>query len=293
MCRPFCNLLFSIAAIVTFAGCDTGTTSTPQPPASSKIKILVSPYPLADMVRQVGGDRVEVQWLFEAGQRPEEVEVTPDLRQRANRSALFFTSGPSDSWASQELNNDARANRLIEPGRTPAGRQADTNAYLWLDPQVMRELTDTAKNHLTAIDPAHNADYASAAAAYRESIDKIDQQYRHTLAPFKSRRLLAISPCWAALCKRFNLTLLTPVTATEEKLTPADFRELARTAKENNLKTILIDAATSVAVRQQIEEKTTLTAIPLDPLGTSAPDARNTWERIMQYNLEQLQKALQ
>ena len=73
------------------------------------------------------------------------------------------------------------------------------------------------------------------------------------------------------MCKRFNLTLLTPVTATEEKLTPADFRELARTAKENNLKTILIDAATSVAVRQQIEEKTTLTAIPLDPLGTSAP----------------------
>ena len=58
----------------------------------------------------------------------------------------------------------------------------------------MRELTDTAKNHLTAIDPAHNADYASAAAAYRESIDKIDQQYRHTLAPFQGRRLASHLP---------------------------------------------------------------------------------------------------
>ena len=137
--RHFCSFLFSIAATATFAGCDTGTTSTPQPPASSKIKVLVSPYPLADLVRQIGGDRVEVQWLFEAGQRPEEVEVTPDLRQRATAQPSSSPAAPripgppkSSQRRPREPPHRARPHPRRPPGRhqrlplaRPAGRCAN------------------------------------------------------------------------------------------------------------------------------------------------------------------------
>jgi len=56
---------------------------------------------------------------------------------------------------------------------------------------------------------------------------------------------------------------------------------------------VFVDASTPVAVRQQIEERTGLRAVTLDALGTSAADGRNTWAKVMRYNLEQLKRGLE
>ncbi len=282
-------------------GCDSRSGSAPSSPtAGRKIAALASIYPMAEMVIRIGGAHVDVQWLAESAQRPEEVEsLGGDLKQRANKAEMVITSGPWDAWAIAELSPEARLARVIEPGRTQAGRAADARSYLWLDPAVMREMVDAARARLTVVDPDHDAIYRQGAKAYQDEVDAVDQEFRDGLAGLKGKPVLAVRPVWGAMCSRYGLELRTPVTkerplvvVTDERLEAQDFKVLARAAKAAGATAIFIDAATPAAVRQQIEERTGVRAITLDALGTSAADGRNTWAKVMRYNLAQLKKGL-
>ncbi len=287
-------LVPSLLSVVlgVFMGCDNGPAAGNKP-AAAKISVLVTAYPMVEMVNRIGGEHVEVEWVAESGQRPEEIESTAELRRRANKSSLVVTSGAWDSWAFADLTPDARLTRNVEPERTAAGQKSESKVYLWLDPAVMREMIEPVRMRLVAIDPTHESEYIAKAAAYRQEVEAIDQEIRQMLNQLPARQVLAIRPGWGALCRHYGLSLLTPVNATEATLSPGDFRELARVAKEKGIKTIFVDNSTSTAMRQQIEEKTGLKTVELDAMGSSAADGRNTWGKLMRFDAEELRKGLQ
>jgi zinc transport system substrate-binding protein len=235
---------------------------------------------------------VDVQWLSEGGQRPEAIETSNELTVRANNAQLLITSGPWDDWAVRALSIDARRNRVVEPGHTADAARANPRAYLWLDPAVVREMAETTKVDLTLISPRHDSEFRRNAEAFIDEVQSVDAAYRAGLEGLRGRKVLAVRPVWGALCARYGLTLLTPVTAREEELSAADFKELARVAKAEGLRTIFIDVSTPAGVRQRIEEQTGLKAVTLDAMGTSAADGRNTWSSILRYDLEQLKAGL-
>jgi zinc transport system substrate-binding protein len=283
--------LFALAAIGL--GCDSRSSSGTSPTPPRRVAVLASVYPMAEMLQRIGGPQVDVQWLAESGQRPEEIEPDAELKQRANKAELVVTSGPWDAWAVVELSSEVRVARLVEPGSMAAARGADSKSYLWLNPAVVREMAEAARLRLTVADSAHDAAYRQNAQAYQAEVDAVDRELRDGLAPFAGKTVLSVRPVWGALCARYGLTLIAPVEKNEEALTAEDFKELARAAKKVGTTAVFIDVTTSIGVRQQIEAKTGLRAVTLDALGTSASDGRSTWARIMRYDLAQLQKGLQ
>jgi zinc transport system substrate-binding protein len=312
MRSPRLHTILSILSLAMLAGCDSGASSPTNPVRSQKISVLVTAYPLTDLLQRVGGKFVDVQWLIEAGQRPEEIEGNAELRQRANRATFIVTSGPWDLWAGSEITNETRMARLVQPEFMPAARpkpgSADdpyaAEAYLWLDPAVTRDMVEAVRARLTLIDPTLEDEFRDNAKACRSEVDAVDQELSHGLAQFAGREFLVVRPVWGALANRYGLTQVVPIwprsgpddpirEPTEERLRAEDLKEIARLARAKNLKTLFIDASTSAAIRQRIEEKTGLKTIGLDPLGTSAPDGRNTWAKLMRFNLEQLQKGLE
>jgi ABC-type Zn uptake system ZnuABC Zn-binding protein ZnuA len=282
-------------------GCDSRSGNAPSQAGERKVAVLASVYPMAEMASRIGGAHVDVQWLAEDGQRPEEIADTArDLKQRANRAQVVITCGPWDGWAITELSPEVREARVAEPGRMEAARRADARSYLWLDPAVVRELVDATKSRLTIADSIHDAEYRKGAQEYLDEVHAVDREFRDALVNLKGKSVIAVRPVWGAMCARYGLELRTPVVAeegqpmmTDERLTTADFREIARVAKSIGAGAVFVDVSTPVAVRQQIEEKTGLRAVTLDALGTSAADGRNTWAKAMRYNLGQLKRGLE
>lgn len=274
------------------AGCDSGSSTQTGAGTPAKINVLATIYPLADMARRVGGERVDVQWLAEAGQRPEDVEPTAELRQRVSRAALVVTGGPWDAWTGAELSREARASRLVEPERMPAAAGADARAYLWLDPAVMREMAEAVRLRLTLIDPAHEAEYRRNADAYVAEVDAVARELDRDLSRGVGHRIVVARPVWGAFCARYRVTPLMPAAdgAAEERLTAEDLKEIVRVAKEHGKRAIYVDAAAPAAVRQRVEEKTGLTAVTLDAVGRNAVEG-NAWARLMRSNAGQLRKA--
>lgn len=281
--------------------CDSRSGNAPSPAVERKVAVLASDYPMAEMASRIGGAHVDVQWLAEDGQRPEEIAITArDLKQRANGVQVVITSGPWDGWAVAELSPEVRETRVAEPGRMEAARRADARSYLWLDPAVVREMVDAIRSRLTIADANHDAEYRKGAQEYLDEVNAVDREFRDALVGLKGKSVIAVRPVWGAMCARYGLDFHTPVVAeedrppiTDERLKPEDFKEIARVAKSVGATTILVDVSSPAAVRQQIEEKTGLRAVTLDALGTSAADGRNTWAKVMRYNLGQLKRGLE
>lgn len=272
-------------------GSDSGKSGGSGGDAAPKITIVASVQCVAEMAQRVAGGWAEVTWLVESGRRPEQVEGDAETRQRAGRAAAVLTAGPWDTWARTSLSMDARAQHLIEPGRMPSGRDADPNAYLWLDPAVMREMVEQLRVRLSILDPKRDAVLRGGAAAYTAEVDAVDGEWASALAPFKGRKVLLVRSVWGPMLARYGLEAVVPVNALEERLTAADFKErIVPAARAAGVKVIYVDEATPRGVRQQIEDRTGLTVLTLDAVGTSAGAGRNTWAKVMRYNLEQVRK---
>jgi ABC-type Zn uptake system ZnuABC Zn-binding protein ZnuA len=292
MCRaPVCLILLATGLMAT--GChrddpnagSAASSTTPQPTHP----IFATVYPLADVVRQVGGDRVTVQWLCENGLDPRDLHPTDDQVRQATHADLVVTSGFDDAWAGQMLNADRRDAQLLDPAATPAGkRYPHGHGALWLDVHLVGQLTDKLRERLTLLDGLHAEDYRRTATAYAKVLADLEAHFRSTLAPLRGRAFLALRPTWGPMVEPFGLTELAPLDTDPQRLTDDDVRALKRLATEKKTDLLAVDVSLLPGVQRELQLRTGLRLMPLDLLGTSAPDGRSTYLRIMEYNLAQL-----
>lgn len=263
---------------------------------SVKIHVLSTVYPLADVVRQVAGkqfEKVEIESFCENGTDPRDLRLSAQQKRNAGRADLVLTSGFLESWAGEAMDSRQQALRLLQPDSTPTGRLLpDSHGALWLNPQIVKEMADTVRERLTVLDSKHEPQYREGRDAFLREVDALDNEFRERLAPFKGRQFLSLRPTWSALAERYDLEEIAPIDTDPHRLTDDEVRKLKKTAEEEGIKVLVIDAALLPAVQRELQQRTGLRLLPLDLLGSSAPDGRSTWIRIMRYNLEQLEKGL-
>jgi zinc transport system substrate-binding protein len=296
--KPFVLLPLLICmscAIAVPAGCDRSTNQTPSAPA--KLRVLATVYPLADIARRVAGEHADVQWLVESGQSLDALSST-GVMDLAAQSRVVLSSGTSEDWSPKGMSLDARSVRMVQPETMVAARQLyggvppDPNAHLWLDPGTVLDCVESLRQRLAAADPVHEPDYSKNAAGVRKIVEALDAELAAGTKRLRSRRVLIVRPTWGAFCRRYGLEQVAPVQSREERLSDDDYHALSTAAKESGFSCIFVDVTTPAPVRQQIAERLKLRVLTLDVLGTSAPEGRSTYDKIMRYNLEQLTEGL-
>ena len=286
---PACIVL--ACAVLYVSGCDRSSPQAPQEP--SKLHVIATVYPLADIVRRVAGQTVELEWFCENGQDPRDLKLSEEQKQHARSSDLIVTSGFPDRWAGEMLDSRQQALRLMRPETSPTGRtMPDAHGALWLDPSIAREMADIVRERLTVFNAKQEPELRAAFDAFAREIDALDAEFRTRLAPLKGRKFLSLRPMWAPLAARYGLDEISPIDKEPRNLTVEDVRKLKDTAREEGIDVLVIDAALLPGVQRELQLRTGLRLLPLDPLGSSAPDGRCTWIRIMRSNLEKLEKGL-
>lgn len=287
-------LLLLSAGGFAITSCNRPTSEST--PDTVKFRIVSTVYPLADVVRQVAGkqlDRVEVDSLCENGVDPRDLRLSDQQKMNAGRADLVLTSGFPEPWAGETMDSRQQALRLLQPDSTPTGRLLpDSHGALWLNPQIVKEMADIVRERLTLLDSKHEDQYRDGRNAFLRQVDALDVEFRERLAPFKGRQFLSLRPTWSALAERYDLEEVAPIDTDPHRMTDEEVQKLKQTAEEDGINVLVIDAALLPGVQRELQMRTGLRLLPLDLLGSSAPDGRSTWIRIMRYNLDQLEKGL-
>jgi ABC-type Zn uptake system ZnuABC Zn-binding protein ZnuA len=264
-------------------GCERPSGTAKDPAPMSAVGTI---YPLADVIRAVGGKRTDVAWLIETGQSL--VSPPGDYVRKLDLADLIVARGADEQWALKGVDDPYRARRYVRLDLLPAAR--GVQGYVWLDPQVIRELVAVIRERLVNENSEYEEFFKSNESAFLKELDALVTQHQGILSNAPRRPALSLTGDFAPLAKAFQLELIPVLPTSGSALTDDAIRQARKIAAEKGITTLFVPSDRLPAVQRDIAARTGLRVLTLDPLGSSARAGRNTYLQILRYNLEQLEQ---
>ncbi|WP_182870403.1 metal ABC transporter solute-binding protein, Zn/Mn family [Rhodopirellula sp. JC639] len=201
--------LLLVAALLL--GCNSGnptsSTSTGTASTGKKLRVVVTVGMVGDLVRNVGGDRIEVTQICGAGVDPHLYMPTrDDVQDIMESEAVFYCGLMLEGKMADTLEKVGRTkpvfavtdainrSRLMsaESGQTGEGGQSHGDPHVWNDVSMWSECVDLIRDELTRLAPEHADLFAANAAAYRAELEKLHAYGIRAIAtiPEESRLLI-------------------------------------------------------------------------------------------------------
>ena len=282
--------------------------------AGPQLNVVVTTQDLADIVRNVGGGRVNVTCLCKNGQDPHFVEVKPSYLVTLKKADAFIETGLSleIGWAPALLRS--AGNPKILPGRSnfleasagikvldkPAGKvdrsrgdaHPDGNPHYTLSPVNVKQAARTVASFLKRIDPAGAAVYDQNYSAYWKAIDSADKRWKAALKPYAGSRIVTYHSTWSYFANHFGIKVCGCVEP-KPGVSPSakQLSELAQVMKENNVKAVVYEPWYPAQLPASLAKRTGASALML-PIQPQSVPAASSYIKMMDYNVNSLVKAL-
>ncbi len=191
---------------------------------ATKLKVVTTVAPHADLVREIAGDRVQLVQMIPDGTDSHTFEPRPSDARYLQEADLIILNGLHLETPTQRL---ADANKkpdtpyLILGDSTispqdyifdfsfPASK-GDPNPHLWLNLAYARNFAQLITNQLVQMDP-NNADYFQANfATLAGRMDQLDQAIFAAVQtlPQNNRKLLTYHDSWAYFGQRYGMDVI-------------------------------------------------------------------------------------
>ncbi|MCI0652235.1 MAG: zinc ABC transporter substrate-binding protein [Planctomycetes bacterium] len=157
---------------------------------------------LADVIRQVGGERLAVTALLGPGTDPHLYVATSGDRERLLSSQVVFFCGHHLEGKMGDVLRalEQRVPTLavcekIDPTyfRHPPEFEGAVDPHLWFDVRLWMRCTEIARDYLSELDPAGGKGYEANAAGYLAELAKLDEYVRARIAEIPERRRVLIT----------------------------------------------------------------------------------------------------
>lgn len=294
--------LLMVAALLLAACGGTGGNG-PGAGDEGKIKAVTTYSIIYDLVRHVGGDRVEVTSLVPPGQDPHTYEPTPaDIRAVAQADVVFYNGLGLELWFDRLVSNaggDAVlvvASDGIEPLYLAGGEFAGLpDPHAWLDPVLVEQYIHNIKDAFIQLDPDGREEYEANAAAYIQQLRELDAWIRGELAerlPRERRKLVTTEGAFAYFARAYDFQVVGFVffLAPEAEPSPRHLTDLVDTIKAEQVPALFIDTTINPRLVERLSEETGVPiggALYVDSLGEPGSPVE-TYIQMMRQNVELL-----
>jgi manganese/iron transport system substrate-binding protein len=217
---------------------------------NSPMKVVTSISPLADLIKNVGGERVDVTSLVPRGAGPEDYDPTPADALKIHGARVFFANGLGleeyladlvESVGEKQLAVVQLSEGLPTVTSFGHGVQQGGNPHLWLDPRSAIVYVDVIRQTLDRLDPPGAATYDANAAAYTAQLQALDQEIEQKVAqiPPANRILVSVHDAYPYFAQRYGLRYLAVISANPESDPSAqEYAALLQVVRNNQVKAV-------------------------------------------------------
>ena len=274
-------LAVRIALLVLLAlGCRTA-------PEGDRIRVAVSVPPQADLVRRIGGDRVEVEALVAPGASDEDLSLSPRKAVALERTDLYVKVGhPAFTvearYVDPFLARHPRV-RVVDMSRgmdlhheeEDDGHGHEGDPHVWVAPKTMTIAARNIAAALSEADPEHAAEYRANLARFLEDVRRLDSEIRARLEGGQ-RSFLVYHPSWGYFARQYGLTQIA-IEADGKEPGAARLIRLIERARQEGAEVVLVPAGYSRESAQVLAEAIGGRIVTADP---QSPDWEETLLRI-------------
>ena len=275
-----------------------------------KVKVVASFSILADLVRNVGGDRVEVAVLVGRNGDSHAFEPTPADSRRLAEARLVVVNGLGlEGWldrlvrasGSQAPVAVASAGVRPRPGKLDETRlyqdRAGVDPHAWQSVESVERYVANIRDALIGIDPAGKAIYAANAGAYLKRLDALDQEIRRALAtiPPERRRIITSHDAFGYFADAYGIDFLAPAgLANEAEPSARAVARIIRRIEADRIPALFLENVVDPRLIEAIARETgARVGGTLYSDALTAPDGpAPTYLDLMRHNAQELAKAL-
>jgi len=174
---------------------------TPDGPEAARLRAIATTTIIADLVHQVGGERIQITSLLPAGADPHTFNPVPaDIRKVTESDIVFQNGAGFDDWLGNIVTNASGQRPVsvvsqgLNPRRNIEDGQSVADPHFWFDVQNAQVYVQNIRQALSSIDPAGAETYNLNADRYLTELKLLDgwiQQQVRLLPP--ERRVLVTS----------------------------------------------------------------------------------------------------
>ena len=305
-------LLAVLVAGVSLAGCGPAEGGASGPIAERQVNVVATTSMIADLAREIGGDRVAVEGLMGPGVDPHLYRPREsDVARLVGADIVLYNGLELEGKMGEVLEQVEGRGIVAEPVAegidegsllAPPEFEGAFDPHVWMDVTLWKRVSTAVADALVALDPTHAETYTANAVAYQTRLDSLDAWVRQRVAAVPEDRRVLVTAHDAfnyfGEAYGFEVRGLQGLSTATEAGT-ADVRDLAAFVAERRIPALFVESSVSPrnieAVQQAVRARGFDVAIGgnlfSDALGDPGTP-EGTYEGMIRHNVSTIVGAL-
>lgn len=278
---------------------------------SERLKAVATFSILADLVKNVGGDHIELATLVGPNGDAHVYAPTPaDAKKVAEANVVFSNGLGFEGWITRLIRASGTkapvviASRGVKPRQAAASHghghghdHGGSDPHAWQSVPNAKIYVANIRDALIKADPAGKATYEANAAAYLARLDALDREVREAIEriPAARRKVITTHDAFGYFQEAYGIEFITPQgVSTEAEASARDVARIIAQIKRQRIPAVFLENVTDPRLVKRIADETgakiggTLYSDALTDEKGEAP----TYIDLMRHNLRTLSAAL-
>jgi ABC-type Zn uptake system ZnuABC Zn-binding protein ZnuA len=267
-------LLFVAASAALATGCGDNDSEA----SGAELTVVATTTQVADFVRNVGGDRVDVHGILGTNADPHDYEPRPsDVASIGDAPLVFKSGGDIDAWLDELIENaggDPRVVTLIDSVHTIKGGHlqeehaaeeedhgdGEVDPHWWEDPRNTIRAVAVILDALIEADPDGRKIYERNASAYLRKLGALDREIADCMrrVPADQRKLVTTHDALGYFADRYHVKVvgaLIPSLSTQAQPSARDIDELVNQIRREGVEAIFPETALNERIESAVSRE--------------------------------------
>ena len=302
----FLSLIFMLA-VGLFACSNANKNSN----TSEKLKVVATNSIIADITKNIAGDKIDLHSIVPVGQDPHEYEPLPDDVKKTSQADLIFYNGINletggNAWftklvqnAKKEENKDYYAvsdgvEVIYLEGQNEKGKE---DPHAWLNLENGMIYAKNIAKQLSAKDPKNKDFYEANLKNYLEKLEALDKEAKQKFnnIPKEKKMIVTSEGCLKYFSKAYNVpSAYIWEINTEEEGTPDQIKTLVEKLRKTKVPSLFVESSVDERPMQTVSKDTNIPIFEKIFTDSVAEPGQNgdSYYNMMKWNLDKIAEGL-
>ena len=302
----FLSLIFMLA-VGLFACSNANKNSN----TSEKLKVVATNSIIADITKNIAGDKIDLHSIVPVGQDPHEYEPLPDDVKKTSQADLIFYNGINletggNAWftklvqnAKKEENKDYYAvsdgvEVIYLEGQNEKGKE---DPHAWLNLENGMIYAKNIAKQLSAKDPKNKDFYEANLKNYLEKLEALDKEDKQKFnnIPKEKKMIVTSEGCFKYFSKAYNVpSAYIWEINTEEEGTPDQIKALVEKLRKTKVPSLFVESSVDERPMQTVSKDTNIPIFEKIFTDSIAEPGQNgdSYYNMMKWNLDKIAEGL-
>lgn len=302
-------LVLLLLAFVCLAACSSQKSSTDS--SSSKLNVVATNSIIADITKNIAGDKINLHSIVPVGQDPHEYEPLPEDVKKTSKADLIFYNGINletggNAWFTKLVENAQKKENkdyyavsegvdvIYLEGQNEKGKE-DPHAWLNLENGII--YAQNIAKRLIEKDPDNKATYEKNLKAYVEKLTALDKEAKEKFnnIPEEKKMIVTSEGCFKYFSKAYNVpSAYIWEINTEEEGTPDQIKSLVEKLRKTKVPSLFVESSVDDRPMKTVSKDTNIpiyAKIFTDSIAEKGEDG-DSYYSMMKYNLDKISEGL-